>query len=423
MNDEISGFEAWTTTFRPSGGKSAHPCWNNDSTQPLLTVDDLRSLEPSYIASDASLRHEMNFQAELHFRRNEDSPAAKQFALRYWTAVKAEIEFYAFMLHPEGSKYRFSQEWSLHFRQGQRRIPQMLIAIREILISLAPVTEHADIKRVIDVDLIAQQVERGIYDARTCMEWLGARLKDYCAPMRDRSIDEMLQRMRDCENDPGREAQILVQTMEHIFAILEVMRLDVANHAIRSWRPSFLDSTFQFEMEHFQDKVTTGELDVHGAKIWYRLAVLDHCRKHDLEKTKLANRFTAFTSTWMRTAFSGLSSLLPDTFQLDLGRLETLHNRFQSLDKRRGSTLSLQEEADPVADSIVRCTITLSNQLLASTPSDLFDELEKNGAADDEDRIARTAAHITLLHWRVFQPLVYEVNEDTRQKPRQRAYR
>ncbi|EGF34619.1 hypothetical protein AAULH_14121, partial [Lactobacillus helveticus MTCC 5463] len=43
----------------------------------------------------------------------------------------------------------------------------------------------------------------------------------------------------------------LVEGLRMSFAILEAMKLDVANHQIRTLRPMLVDSAIEFEQEYY----------------------------------------------------------------------------------------------------------------------------------------------------------------------------
>lgn len=369
--------DGWLKSFQPSGGKHAHLCFRHAGTKPPITVDSLRELDLSHIAVNAKLRHDINFERELHFRPNVDGSRGKhkqQVAQDYWMAVEAELEFYAFMrLHPDGERYRHTAAWSEHFQQGQRRVPEMLAAIRDVTISLVPETERSQILDVMDGSLIKQQIEKGVFDLAGIVEWFGALLKGHCAPMRDQWVDRMLHKMRAC--DAGREAQAIVETMKDLFGILEAMRLDVANHQIRYCRPSLLESTFDFETRYFQRKFQTGQMDLHQVRSWYNSAVDTYCRENKLESSDAGNRFAAFTSAWTYGAFH-TAERPPETFKLDLERIGTLREDFRNLMYKHVCWIAfcmVVREADSTMDaddSTIETVMSHVGSIIGQSPSE-----------------------------------------------------
>jgi hypothetical protein len=60
--------------------------------------------------------------------------------------------------------------------------------------------------------------------------------------------------------------------MRSLLGVLEVMKLDVANHQIRCLRPFLIENTVDFEQRFFLKKILGGRLTIDGARSWYQNA-------------------------------------------------------------------------------------------------------------------------------------------------------
>src|SRR5436305_7153000 len=57
--------------------------------------------------------------------------------------------------------------------------------------------------------------------------------------------------------------------LRSVFGILEAMKLDVANHQIRTLRPFLVNNAAEFEREHFQKRIQKGVLCIRGSQEWF----------------------------------------------------------------------------------------------------------------------------------------------------------
>ncbi|EJT68076.1 hypothetical protein GGTG_14345 [Gaeumannomyces tritici R3-111a-1] len=86
---------------------------------------------------------------------------------------------------------------------------------------------------------------------------------DWCLPQLLKAVKEIIQTMiaaQDCE--------LLSEGMRSLLGVLEAMKLDVANHIIRSLRERIIDDTVNFLQRHFRRKLQV-DFDIADAKTWY----------------------------------------------------------------------------------------------------------------------------------------------------------
>lgn len=191
---------------------------------PPITKHSLSELDIQNIISNTKLRHDVNFDRDLSFRPNNEGPKGHQknhHARRYWLALRAELHLYTRLF--QGTPPLRHVEPSVYFQHAQRRIPKLFDTIHTILKSLVPERDHARVDEHLDVRMLMQEIERGVYDMVALVEWTARLLKEHCAPMRDCDVDRMVQLMREgaTNSDMGK----IISSLSHLLAMLETMKL------------------------------------------------------------------------------------------------------------------------------------------------------------------------------------------------------
>ena len=201
---------------------------------PPITKASLSELELVRIINDPKLRHDLNFEREVSFRPNMCGDRGKRKKLEadaYWEALVIEFAIYIIRHHcelsdPSTSGSPAPSPWLQRPSMVQGvpfRLPRMFRAIQEILKTLVPAAEWSAVDERLDIGLLLQQLERGVCDIPTLIEWLGALLVCCCSPQRDPLVTDMVSKIRrGFENDqPG----LLVQGLRDLFGVLELMKL------------------------------------------------------------------------------------------------------------------------------------------------------------------------------------------------------
>ncbi|KAH8906576.1 T-complex 11 [Coniochaeta sp. PMI_546] len=232
--------------------------------EPPVTKATLSELDVNKIIHNPKLRHDINFDPELHFRPNLDGERGRkkqEKANQFWKALLDQILLFvtdrpAFLAQcPD---------------EGNWCLPQLLRAVREILQTLVPLRDREFLNEGLNVDLLMQQFNKGIADLEKLASWLSGILKLHCAPMRDEWVDEMYNELS--SGNSNNDMAELVKGMRTLLNVLEAMKLDVANHQIRCLRPVLIEDTVHFEQRFFLKKIQSGKLNLEAARQWYQNA-------------------------------------------------------------------------------------------------------------------------------------------------------
>jgi hypothetical protein len=184
--------------------------------EPPVTKGTLSELDVNKIVNNPKLRHDINFDPDLHFRPNLDGEKGRrktQKANDFWDTMRAQLREY--LSHREQFENELGDtEWCL---------PATLKAIRGILETLVPQRDRASVEETFNVDLLMQQFRKGVADLVKLAMWLSQLLKCHCAPMRDDWVDEMVTQLS--SGDRNGDVNMLVGGMQNLLGVLEAMKL------------------------------------------------------------------------------------------------------------------------------------------------------------------------------------------------------
>ncbi|KAK1068246.1 Protein SOSEKI 1 [Friedmanniomyces endolithicus] len=335
MTDEDCTYEIWNYILEhmePDGADISH-YYETAAIQPPITPESLAELDMSRIINNPKLRHDVNFDRELHFRPNLDGSKGKQkmeSADHYWQALEGEFFMYEFALQHKQltTDSRDLAYWDGVIRNTKRRLPAVFEAIRDILTTLVPDHEQKRILTRLDVDLIMQEITNGVCDLIDLSDWLAKVVKKHCAPMRDQLVDAMQSDIQQgaLEGDHGK----LVNGLRQLLNILEAMRLDVANHQIRHMRPLLVDDTVNFQRRYNAHRIYLRKIDVRRCQKWLN-DELEHLTTRALELSKPApTHVDALTSALVRDVLFNESSPCPPSFYVDHDRLRGVRSDIRS---------------------------------------------------------------------------------------------
>ncbi|KAI0884865.1 T-complex 11 [Annulohypoxylon maeteangense] len=229
--------------------------------EPPVTKATLSELDVNKIIHNPKLRHDINFDPDLHFRPNVDGEKGRrkqEKANQFWNTLTEQLQL--FIMDRDEFMARFGQgeEWCL---------PQLLKSVKEIIQTLVPQRDRMYLDEGLNVDLIMQQFSKGMADLEKLASWLSGVLKSHCAPMRDEWVDEMYNQLTN--GNKTNDMEELVQGMRSLLSVLEAMKLDVANHQIRCLRPILIEDTVHFEQRFFLKKIRDRKMDPSPAQAWY----------------------------------------------------------------------------------------------------------------------------------------------------------
>ncbi|KAF2665629.1 hypothetical protein BT63DRAFT_417173 [Microthyrium microscopicum] len=309
--------------------REAYQHFTSDNVEPPITQQSLSELEINSIVNNSKLRHDINYDRELHFRPNQEGDDAKRkfkSQRSYWLAITAEIELYNILLRGLDTEASEVMTLSGAIKKSQRRLPKLFKAVKEILLALVPERDQSQVHDNLDVDIMMQEIERTMLNFVLKAEWLAQLLKTHCAPMRDVMIDGMVTLMR--KGDPKSVSAGLCE----IFAVLEAMKLDVANHQIRHLRALLIEDTVNFETRYHIGRIKKAKFDPEPPRQWFQQVSFSYEVEVCKVEANSNNAFQALVITFVDELLSGkdLGVRLPATFSLDLNRINAIQSEILS---------------------------------------------------------------------------------------------
>ncbi|GAA5934306.1 Sok1p [Sporobolomyces koalae] len=337
---------------------------------PPISRSTLRELDLPEVLRNAQLRHDVVFDPNLMFRPNLDGARGERkraSAEQYWMAVSREVTlgcrcttFFKSTLLPCICP---SLDPSA---QLPTRIVSLVAELRGILLSLLPASTSAspnmpstavfppvettssqsmpcdglreELLDALDPVVVCQQLVQGTLDVAGLARFLGDTLKTHCAPMRDDLVDEMV---------TACEGHGVVIGLRLCFEVLELMKLDIANHQLRSLRPYLLQSSVEFERRFLEgatgiDNALTGP-NIPRTESWICQAADSFTRAGGVvtqDPASLVDRIvtqgvldlvfspqqtTTKSPSSLRAEFGETLSAIPEALQLDAFRMAHFH--------------------------------------------------------------------------------------------------
>ncbi|KAG2010203.1 hypothetical protein CC2G_013044 [Coprinopsis cinerea AmutBmut pab1-1] len=265
--------------------------------QPLINRQTLKELDLDAILRNPQLRHDLLFDPGLQFRPT-GSRRKREMADKYWTAIVQEVEHGCTCMTFEArrkphrlicicgesstSSGTILQQvgpdlYTVHIPP---RVPSLLTEFLEVLLLViqplssisgiyvnpntfkAQMQEHsaqaAYIRSLFDPALIEQELRRNLFDPSGLFRTIGETLKGHCAPMRDRSVEAMIRVAEQCGSGPKKSARDAIKAIRMCMEILELMKLDIANHQLQTLRPFLLRTSGQFELRTLKGRCGIG---------------------------------------------------------------------------------------------------------------------------------------------------------------------
>ncbi|KAG9249399.1 T-complex protein 11 [Emericellopsis atlantica] len=287
---------------------------------PPITKATLSDLDVARIIRNAKLRHDINFDPDLHFRPNilgDRGKTKQEHSRAFWRTLTEQLNMFVdenrrseFM-----ERYAHSDEWCL---------PLLLQTIKEIVETLVPGQDRSLMEEALNVNLLMQQFYKGMLNLEGMAEWLSGVLKTHCAPMRDGEVNNMLARFRIGSREGNVEQ--LVMGMCELLSVLEHMKLDLANHYLRWMRPAFITETVHYEQRRVSKEIATCRLDIGRSKLWYRRAQLKYAHESTKGFGDMSIFFRAVARLVRPSRAQEEDAIPPETFHYDKDRLLRIRN-------------------------------------------------------------------------------------------------
>ncbi|EGN98383.1 hypothetical protein SERLA73DRAFT_109834, partial [Serpula lacrymans var. lacrymans S7.3] len=275
---------------------------------PLINRQTLKELDLSAIMRNPQLRHDLLFDAGLQFRPTSGR-RKRDLADRYWRAIVQELEngctCVSFDMQgkphdcvcvcrrvpipPHNPVLTFSSSRRVLTLRMPSRIRPLLAEFLEVLLSVIQplstisgpyanpdafqnqIQQHAaqatHLRSLFDPELIEQELHHELFDPSGLFRMIGQTLKSHCAPMRDRAVDMMVEVAQSCAPGCGGSKKDAVKAVRMCLDILELMKLDIANHQLQTLRPFLIDTSGQFELKTFKGRKGPGST-LHVTQQW-----------------------------------------------------------------------------------------------------------------------------------------------------------
>ena len=188
----------------------------NAALEPPVTKQTLSELDVNKIVHNPRLRHDINFDPDLHFRPNLDGEKGRkktQKSSLFWDTMRSDLV--EFMTNRD--------DFEAQLRDNEWTLPATLRAIRGILETLVPQRDRASVEETFNVNLLMQQFRMGVADLVKLANWLSQLLKCHCAPMRDDWVDEMVTQLSGGHRNG--DVSLLIAGMHNLLGVLEAMKL------------------------------------------------------------------------------------------------------------------------------------------------------------------------------------------------------
>lgn len=309
-----------------------------------VNKDTMKELDLQAIQNNLPLRIDLCFDDQLYFQpiKGRKGEEKRCRARVFWDCLSLELQAYRHAL--DGSCPRCSEQEAdtdadadadtdadadADTDAADIRIPSRLAeffsALRDLIEMLVPDKGKDLILLRLDVDHLVRMTRVGHFDAVGFSAWLAELLMTHCAPLRDEMAQEMHKMVTDGvrTNDMDR----LVEGLETLLALLENMKLDVANHQVRSFKVPLIADTVPFLKDCFSKMDKQKQLDLETSRTWFD-EVQDRYRRPG------ASEFDSFvrgTAMLCRSPYK----TLPNTFSYDKERLLCLQNEILDLTQLR----------------------------------------------------------------------------------------
>ncbi|KAI9023718.1 T-complex protein 11-domain-containing protein [Phycomyces nitens] len=242
---------------------------------PPINSDTLEELTITDIFDNLQLRHDMVFDPTLSFRPNVDgSPGRdkRRKSERYWARVDRALHS---VLHPQPESLKNGLVPLDQFEF----LAVILDELVQVIIPLAkPFScssasptfpwnwpEHIsqeDVVETLDSMLIIQQIRHNKADFGSQLEFLNSILEPLCPLSQAYRIQFMNQFF--CEGH-------IAKAFRQCFSILEAVKLECANKALRQYRTYLINTCPEFEWRCFMKESSENELDIESIYRWFKM--------------------------------------------------------------------------------------------------------------------------------------------------------
>ncbi|KAJ7675858.1 T-complex protein 11-domain-containing protein [Mycena polygramma] len=244
---------------------------------PPINRNTLKELDLDVIIRNPQLRHDLLFDPGLQFRPTATRRKTER-AEKYWAAITCELESgctcvsFDMRGKPNPTVCACAHVSTPSLNPVVAFSPalhvQVLLLVIQPLSNVAGAhvsptrsqqAEHvaqADyIRSVFDPALIEQELKHKLFDPSGLFRAIGLTLQGHCAPMRDQAVELMVQVAQTCAPGGQGSKADAVRAVRMCMDILELMKLDIANHQLQTLRPFLMRTSGQVRTAVVQDPI------------------------------------------------------------------------------------------------------------------------------------------------------------------------
>ncbi|KAG1745915.1 T-complex protein 11-domain-containing protein [Suillus paluster] len=224
------------------------------SMHPLINRHTLKELDLDSILRNPQLRHDLLFDAGLQFRPTSGR-RKRDLSDKYWRAVAQELET-GLHLPPRPPLRLFPGP---HARSTQPYLLLPLAALSPFVCPPVSVpSSQSSWKFCCSSSSHLPSCATELFDPSGLFIVIGQTLKSHCAPMRDRAVDAMVEAAKACAPGCSGSKADAVKAVRVCLDILELMKLDIANHQLQTLRPFLIETAGQYELKAFNGRKGAG---------------------------------------------------------------------------------------------------------------------------------------------------------------------
>ncbi|KAG9490572.1 hypothetical protein GDO78_006090 [Eleutherodactylus coqui] len=202
--------------------------------------------------------------------------------------------------------------------------------IKEILLSfLTPGTNRlrTQICEVLDVDLIRQQAEHNAVDIPKLGSYIINIMSKLCAPVRDDDVKKL------------KSSGDIVQMLRDVFHVLDLMKMDMVNYTIHTFRPQLQRQLAEYERVKFQEILEKSPDALNQTTKWIEESLKDALQAKVDESTSGANGGSVdnvsptlvLNSGFVKLLDKDYDSVVPETVITDDRRIVDLKNKLHQV--------------------------------------------------------------------------------------------
>jgi hypothetical protein len=148
----------------------------------------------------------------------------------------------------------------------------LLVEVKEMMKLLVPRSEHVFIEEGLDVELIMQQLQKGVVDIGRLVHSCCEILKTQHNFVRSSFLGHIRDKFeRGCL---WSDAGLVLTAFGNLLDLLQLMNFDAAHRFIQRNRDRLIETTIQFEQSAIVQTINSGHLDIASVIQWYQRAVL-----------------------------------------------------------------------------------------------------------------------------------------------------